>query len=57
MKKNYLYRKNQARATAQALQVYQFAQSWGELAEQSAKLEKLAKRYGLIKEFKREGIL
>ena len=57
MKKNYLYRKNQARATAQALQVYQFAQSWGEIAEQSAKLEKLAKRYGLIKEFKKEGIL
>lgn len=53
----YQEHKNQTRATAQALQVYQFAQSWGEIAEQSAKLEKLAKRYGLIKEFKNEGII
>lgn len=49
--------KEQTRAKAQAIQIYQFAISWGELAEQVAELERLAKRYGLIKEFKQEGII
>ena len=53
----YQEHKEQTRAKAQALQVYQIAQSWGEIAEQGAHLEKLAKRYGLLKEFKREGVL
>lgn len=53
----YQEHKEQTRAKAQALQVYEFAQSWGELAEQGAQLEKAAKRYGLLKEFKREGII
>lgn len=55
--KTYQQRKQETRAKAQALQVYEFAQSWGEIAQQCEHLEKLAKRYGLIKEFKREGIL
>ena len=53
----YQERKEQARAYAQALQVYQYAQTWGEIATQGAKLEKLAKRYGLIKEFKENNII
>lgn len=53
----YQARKESARRYAQALQVYELAQSWEEIAEQCEHLEKLAKRYGLIKEFKREGIL
>ena len=53
----YQEHKEQTRAKAQALQVYELAQSWQDIAEQGAQLEKLAKRYGLVKEFKREGIL
>lgn len=30
---------------------------WGELAEQQRKMEKLGKRYGLLKEFKENGII
>ena len=54
---NYQANKEETRRKAQALQVYQESISWGELAEQGAQLEKAAKRYGLIKEFKRECIL
>lgn len=53
----YEIKQEETRRKAQALQVYQGAISWGELAEQGAQLEKAAKRYGLLKEFKREGIL
>jgi len=53
----YQEHKEQARAKAQALQVYELAQSWGEIAQQCEHLEKLAKRYGLLKEFRNEGIL
>ena len=53
MKNNYLYKKNQAREKAQALQVYENAICWGELVAEQSKLEKDAKRYGLIKEFSR----
>lgn len=53
----YQQGKARTRANAQALQVYQDAISWGELAERGEHLQKLAKRYGLIKEFKREGVL
>lgn len=54
---NYQAKKEETRKQAQALQVYQGAMSWGELAKQGAQLEKAAKRYGLIKEFKNEGII
>jgi len=53
----YKERKEQARAKAQAIQIYQFAISWGELAEQVAELERLAKKYGLVKEFRENGII
>ena len=53
----YQQGKERARAKAQTIQIYQFAISWGELAEQVAELERLAKRYGLIKEFHNEGII
>ena len=52
---NYQSRKESARRYTQERRP--LAQSWGEIAEQCEHLEKLAKRYGLIKEFKREGIL
>ena len=55
--KTYQQRKQETRAKAQALQVYEFAQSWGEIAQQCQHLEKLAKRYGLLKEFRSEGII
>lgn len=53
----YQQGKERARAKAQTIQIYQFAISWGELAELGEYLQKLAKRYGLIKEFHNEGII
>ena len=55
--KYYLQKKETTREKAKALQVYENAISWGELVAEQSKLEKDAKRYGLIKEFKNEGIL
>ena len=51
--------KERARATAIALQQTNFnnAQSWQEVAENSDKVYRLGKRYGLIKEFRNEGLL
>lgn len=57
MKKSYLYKKNQLREKATALQVYENAICWSDLITEQSELEKDAKRYGLIKEFKKEGIL
>ena len=54
---NYRIKKEETRQKAQAFQVYEDAISWGEIIATVGELEKLAKRYGLIKEFKREGIL
>ena len=58
-KKKMTYKdgKENARAKAQALQVHELAQSWEEVAKEGAELERLAKRYGLIKEFKNNGII
>ena len=53
----YQEHKEETRRTAQALQVYELAQGWGEIAQQCEHLGKLAKRYGLLKEFRSEGIL
>ena len=55
--KKYQEHKEQARAKAQAIQIYQFSISWGELAEQVAEFERLAKKYGLVKEFRENGII
>ena len=54
---NYYQGKGQARGLAIIHQNDQTPKSWGEIAQEKNKLEKLAKRYGLIKEFKREGII
>lgn len=56
-----IYQKNKARAR-QTAQAWQLAQAdtvttWGELAEASAYFENLGKRYGLIKEFRENGII
>lgn len=53
----YRTKQEETRRKAQALQVYQGAMSWTEVAEQGAELERLGKKYGLLKEFRREGIL
>jgi len=55
------YQKNKARArhTAQAWQAAttETAQTWAEIAESTAYFMKIGKRYGLIKEFKKNGII
>lgn len=53
----YQKRKAQAIAAAQEWQQDQTAKSWGEYAEECATLAKLANRYGLIKEFRENGII
>ena len=57
MKKTYQERKAQAIETAQEWQQDQTAKSLGEYAEECERLAKLAKRYGLIKEFRENGII
>ena len=54
---HYYKKKRETQEKAQTLQVYQGAISWAELAEQGEQLRKDAEKYGLLKEFKREGIL
>ena len=59
MAKTYQERKNKAREEAKA---WQFAisernDSYEEFFEAQSKFEKLAKRYGLTKEFKENGII
>lgn len=54
---NYQERKEKAREAAQEWQRDQAPKSWGDCAEMCDRLQKLAKRYGLIKELKREGVL
>ena len=55
------YKKNKARArqTAQAWQsaTAEAVATWAELAEATAYFERIGKRYGLIKEFRENGIL
>lgn len=38
-------------------EMYEKPMSWGELLEMQAKIEKLARRYGLVGELKNEGVL
>lgn len=60
-KKNY-YAEGKARATEEAME-YQnsFAEgkqySYGEMADIQGRLEKLGKRYGLLREFRENGII
>lgn len=55
----YQERKEQARRDAQEWQLMsgEVASSWFEIFQRIRHFQKLARRYGLIKEFKREGIL
>jgi len=60
MKTNdYQRRKEQARERAQRWQ-REFADtshSWGEVAEATARFERLGRRYGLTREFRENGII
>lgn len=58
-KLKYQADKERARETAKEWQrnAADSVQNWGELAEDLAKLEKLAKRLGLVQEFRENGIL
>lgn len=51
--------KQRAREKARQIQIYnaETRQSWQQVADTGADFEKLAKRYGLIKEFRENGII
>ena len=51
--------KEKARGMAQEIQCdfYDLSISWNEVCDICAKLEKLAKRYGLVREFKENGLI
>ena len=51
--------KQRARATAQEIQIKtaQTSQSYQQIIFNIRKLQKLGKRYGLLEEFKREGLI
>ena len=55
----YRRRKEQARAAAIEWQrtFGDTSHSWGEVAEQAAKFERLGRRYGLLREFRENGVL
>lgn len=58
MKKNY-YRIKQAELIeqAQSWQADESPKSWGEVAEKTNYFETQAKKYGLVKEFRENGII
>ena len=56
-KERYYKNKNAIRNLAQTWQSSQEQKSWLEVAQATNYFEKFAKRYGLTKEFKNEGIL
>ena len=55
------YQKNKTRAKQNAiawlLSMAITAPTWGEIAESQAYFEKIGKRYGLLKEFRENGII
>lgn len=55
----YKRRKEQARAAAIEYQhrAAETSQSWAEVAEQAAKFERLGRRFGLLREFRENGII
>jgi len=57
MKGKYKRYKEQTREKAIFYQLDNRPKSWGEVAEVVAYLERQAKRYGLIKEFRSNGII
>ena len=56
-KERYYKTKNAIRYLAQTWQTLQEPKSWEEVAQAIEYFEKFGKRYGLIIEFKNEGIL
>jgi hypothetical protein len=56
-KAKYQETKERIIAKAQEWQREQRAFSWGEVAEIQSHFEKMARRYGLIREFKENGII
>ena len=52
----YEKQKQAARIKAQEWQQDTSPKSWGEIAQAVAEFERIAKRWGLVQEFKREGI-
>ena len=59
LKQTYKYKKGQAREKAIQWQreFNEYNYSWGELYEYGIYFEKLGKRYGLLKEFRENGII
>lgn len=57
--KNYQTKKEEARRAAIAFQIYASAAaySWGELAEIQEYFEKIARRFGLVREFRENAII
>ena len=53
----YEKQKQAARIKAQEWQQDTSPKSWGEIAQAVAEFERIAKRWGLVCEFKREGII
>lgn len=55
----YRRRKEQARQAAKDWQAGfgDTSHSWAELSEQAARFERLARRYGLLSEFRENGII
>ena len=55
----YQRRKEQARRTAQEWQrrFSDSSHSWAELAEDAQRFERLGRRYGLLREFRENGIV
>lgn len=53
----YQQAKERARIKAQEWQQDASPKSWGEIAQAVAEFERIAKRWGLVQEFKREGII
>ena len=49
--------KQKTRQLAQEIQNDQAPKSWGQVANDCERLQRLAKRYGLIKELHNEGII
>lgn len=55
----YQHRKEQAREEAREWQLHFWDSdhSWSELAEENQRFERLGRRYGLLREFRENGII
>lgn len=59
MKQDYSTAKARAREQAQRWQMDfgKTSHSWGELADAAARFERLGRRYGLLREFRENGVI